>query len=108
MTQLKDSQLLVGVEPLFGNYTFSPNAKTSLKGTNGGNAAVPLPSGSFFYVHSLTPNLKLGFGSYSYFAGALENNLNWVGRYDYRRAAGRRSRFARLGSLQLRRGKSSL
>ena len=81
MTQLKDSQLLVGVEPLFGNYTFSPNAKTSLKGTNGGNAAVPLPSGSFFYVHSLTPNLKLGFGSYSYFAGALENNLNWVGRY---------------------------
>jgi long-subunit fatty acid transport protein len=32
-------------------------------------------------VHSLTPNLKLGFGSYSYFAGVLENNLNWVGRY---------------------------
>jgi len=81
MTQLQGSQLLVGVEPLFGNYTFSPNAKTSLKGTNGGNAAVPMPGGSFFYVYSLSPNLKLGFGSYSYFGAPLEYNLNWVGRY---------------------------
>ena len=81
MTQLEGSQLLVGAEPLFGNYTFSPNAKTTVKGTNGGNAAVPLPSGSFFYVHSLTPNLKLGFGSYSYFGAPLEYNLNWVGKY---------------------------
>ena len=81
MTQLKDSQLLGGIVPNFGNFTFSPNAKTTTKGTNGGNAAVPLPAGSFFYVHSLTPNLKLGFGSYSYFGAPLEYNLNWVGRY---------------------------
>ena len=81
MTQLKDSQLLTGIVPNFGNFTFSPNAKTTLKGTNGGNAAVPLPGGSFFYVHSLTPKLKLGFGSYSYFGAPLEYNLNWVGRY---------------------------
>jgi long-chain fatty acid transport protein len=81
MTQLKDSQLLVGAEPLFGNFTFSPNAKTTVKGTNGGNASVPLPSGSFFYVHNLSPNLKLGFGSYSYFGAPLEYNLNWVGKY---------------------------
>jgi long-chain fatty acid transport protein len=81
MTQLKDTQLLIGAEPLFGNFTFSPNAKTSLKGTNGGNASVPLPNGSFFYVHSLGPNLKLGYGSYAYFGAPLEYNLNWVGRY---------------------------
>jgi long-chain fatty acid transport protein len=81
MTQLKDSQLLGGIVPTFGNFTFNPNAKTTTKGTNGGNAAVPLPGGSFFYVHSLTPNLKLGFGSYSYFGAPLEYNKNWVGRY---------------------------
>ena len=81
MTQLDDSQLLVGLVPQFGNLTFSPNAKTTLKGTNGGNAAVPLPGGSFFYVHNLTPNLKLGFGSYSYFGAPIEYNLDWVGRY---------------------------
>jgi long-chain fatty acid transport protein len=81
MTQLKDSQLLIGAEPLFGNFTFSPNAKTNLKGTNGGNASVPLPNGSFFYMYSLGPNLKLGYGSYAYFGAPLEYNLNWVGRY---------------------------
>jgi len=81
MTQLEGSQLLVGAEPLFGNLTFSPNAKTTVAGTNGGNAAVPMPSGSFFYVHSLSPNLKLGFGSYSYFGAPIEYNLNWVGKY---------------------------
>jgi len=81
MTQLKDSQLLVGAEPLFGNFTFSPNAKTTVTGTNGGNASVPLPSGSFFYVHNLSPNLKLGFGSYSYFGAPIEYNLNWIGKY---------------------------
>lgn len=81
MTQLDGTQLLVGAEPLFGNLSFSPNPKTSLKGTDGGNAAVPLPSGSFFFVYSLSHDLKLGFGSYSYFGGALEYNLNWVGKY---------------------------
>jgi len=81
MTQLKDTQLLIGAEPLFGNFTFSPNAKTSLKGTNGGNASVPLPNGSFFYVYSLSSKLKLGYGSYAYFGAPLEYNLNWVGRY---------------------------
>jgi long-chain fatty acid transport protein len=81
MTQLEDTQMLVGIQPQFGNLSFSPNAKTSVKGTNGGNAAVPLPGGSFFYVHSLSPNLKLGFGSYSYFGAPIEYNLNWVGKY---------------------------
>lgn len=81
MTQLQGSQLLVGAEPLFGNLTFSPNAKTTVKGTNGGNAAVPLPGGSLFYVHSLSPDLKLGFGAYSYVGAPIEYNLNWVGRY---------------------------
>jgi long-chain fatty acid transport protein len=63
MTQLDGSQLLVGVEPLFGNLTFSPNGKTTVKGTNGGNAAVPLPSGSFFYVHSLSPTSSWGLAA---------------------------------------------
>lgn len=40
-----------------------------------------MPSGSFFYVYSLSRKLRLGLGTYSYFAGPLEYNLNWVGRY---------------------------
>ena len=81
MMQLKDSQLLAGIVPNFDNFAFSPNATTSHTAIDGGNALVPLPGGSFFYVHSLSSNLKLSFGAYSYFGAPLEYNLNWVGRY---------------------------
>jgi long-chain fatty acid transport protein len=81
MTRLNDSQFLVGIQPNYGYEVFSTNSHTTKTGTDGGNALVPLPAGSFFYVYSLTPNLKLGIGNVTYFGGALEYNLNWVGRY---------------------------
>jgi long-chain fatty acid transport protein len=81
MTRLSDSQLLVGIQPIYGYQVFSTNGHTTKTGTDGGNALVPLPQGSFFYVHSLTPSLKVGIANVVYFGGALEYNLNWVGRY---------------------------
>jgi len=81
MTRLDDSQLLVGIQPNYGHEVFSPNGHTTKAGTDGGNALVPLPTGSFFYVYSLTPKLKLGIVDVTYFGGALEYNLNSVGRY---------------------------
>jgi long-chain fatty acid transport protein len=81
MTRLNDSQLLVGVQPFYAHNVFSPNSQTTKSGTDGGNAIVPVPGGSFFYVHSLTPDLKIGIGNCTYFGGVLEYNLNWVGRY---------------------------
>ena len=81
MTRLDGSQLLVGVQPVYYYQVFSPNSHTTKTGTDGGNSFVPLPGGSFFYVYSLTPKLKLGIGDVTYFGGALEYNLNWVGRY---------------------------
>jgi long-chain fatty acid transport protein len=81
MTRLSDSQLLVGVQPIYGYEVFSTNSHTTKAGSDGGNALVPLPGGSFFYVRSLTPDLKLGIGDVTYFGGALEYNLDWVGRY---------------------------
>jgi long-chain fatty acid transport protein len=81
MTRLDHSQFLVGIQPLYGYQVFSTNSHTTKPGSDGGNALVPLPAGSFFFVYSLTPNLKLGIGDVTYFGGALEYNLNWVGRY---------------------------
>jgi long-chain fatty acid transport protein len=81
MTMLDHSQLLAGVQPIYTHLVFSPNAANTTRGTDGGNALVPLPSGSFFYVYSWSDRLKLGFGTFAYFGGALEYNLNWVGRY---------------------------
>jgi long-chain fatty acid transport protein len=81
MTRLENSQLLVGVQPYYGYQVFSTNAHTTKTGSDGGNALVPLPNGGIFYVYSLTPKLKLGIGDTTYFGGAIEYNLNWVGRY---------------------------
>ena len=81
MTRLNGSQFLVGIQPVYFYQVFSPNSHTTKAGTDGGNSFVPLPTGSLFYVYSLTPKLKLGIGDVTYFGGALEYNLNWVGRY---------------------------
>jgi long-chain fatty acid transport protein len=81
MTRLNDSQLLVGIQPIYGHIVLSPNSQTTKSGTDGGNALVPIPGASFFYVHSVTPDLKIGIGNCTYFGGVLEYNLNWVGRY---------------------------
>jgi long-chain fatty acid transport protein len=81
MTRLDHSQFLIGIQPYYGYQVFSTNNHTTRTGSDGGNALVPLPSGSFFYVYSLTPKLKLGIGDVTYFGGAIEYNLNWVGRY---------------------------
>jgi long-chain fatty acid transport protein len=81
MTMLDDSQLLAGVQPIYTHLVFAPDASTTTRGTDGGNALVPLPAGSFFFVYSFNHRLKFGFASCDYFGGALEYNLNWVGRY---------------------------
>jgi long-chain fatty acid transport protein len=81
MTLLDHSQLLAGVQPIYTHVVFSPDAATTSKGTDGGNALVPLPSGSFFLVYSLSDRWRVGFASYANFGGAIEYNLNWVGRY---------------------------
>ena len=62
MTRLNGPQFLVGIQPVYYYQVFSPNSHTTKTGTDGGNSFVPLPSGSFFYVYSLTPKLKLGIG----------------------------------------------
>lgn len=81
MTRLDETQLMVGVEPIYAHSVFTPNSQTNTGGTDGGNSIVPLPGASAFFVYNLTPDLKLGIASVTYFGGALKYNKNWVGRY---------------------------
>src|SRR5690242_874662 len=67
MTMLDHSQLLAGIQPIYGHLNFAPDNSTSTRGTDGGNALVPLPGGSFFYVYSLNSRVKFGFASCAYF-----------------------------------------
>jgi long-chain fatty acid transport protein len=81
MTRLDHSQFLFGIQPYYGYEVFSTNSHTTKPGSDGGNAPQPLPTGSFFFVYSLTPKLKLGIADVTYFGFPGEYNLNWVGRY---------------------------
>ncbi|MGH6903035.1 MAG: OmpP1/FadL family transporter, partial [Geminicoccaceae bacterium] len=82
MTSLDRSQLLVGTQLVVGDVRFDRGSDTTVAGGNGGNAAGTIPGGSLYYAHSVTPELKLGFWSGSYFGGALQYEDGWSGRYD--------------------------
>jgi len=86
MTRLDGDHLELGTQLLYSNLKFSTAAGTSpaLGGDNGGNAVGMsgwAPGGGFFYSHSISPDLKIGFAATGNFGAALNYNDNWVGRY---------------------------
>ena len=80
MTRLETSELLVGVQPLYLDVEFSPDANTTTSGKDG-DASTWLPSGGLYYVHNLMPKLKFGVSASGYFGLGLDYENNWVGRY---------------------------
>jgi long-chain fatty acid transport protein len=81
MTSLDRSQLLVGTQVAIGDVHFDRGSATTVAGGNGGNAAGTFPGGSLYYVHNVTPDFKLGGWHGSYFAGSVQYEDGWSGRY---------------------------
>jgi len=81
MSRLNRSQVQGGLQALYANLEFSPNASTIDAGSDGGNAVGWLPGGSLFVVQKLTPDWSAGFGALSYFGLSTKYDDNWVGRY---------------------------
>jgi long-chain fatty acid transport protein len=81
MSRLEKSQVLGGLQALYGDIGFSPNAATTVSGDDGGNAIGWIPGGSAFVVHKLSPDLSIGFGVLSYFGLSENYGESWVGRY---------------------------
>jgi long-chain fatty acid transport protein len=80
MTRLKGSQMTAGAQALFPEIKFNED-DSSFGGGNGGNAGYFTPAASFFYVHSLTSDFKLGVAVGSYFGLGLDYDDDWAGRY---------------------------
>jgi long-chain fatty acid transport protein len=80
MTRLGQSQLMVGIQPIYAKIKFDTDFAT-FGGDNGGNAGGLSPTGSLSYVHSLSNDLKLGFTLGSYFGLGIKFNNTWAGRY---------------------------
>ncbi len=81
MSRLEKSQVMGGLQVLYGDLEFSPNSATTVSGSDGGVAVGWFPAGSLFVVHKLNPDWSLGFGVLSYFGLSEGYDDNWVGRY---------------------------
>ncbi len=80
MTRLDRSQMEAGIMGLYVDSKF--NVKNSTFGGNdGGNAGYFSPVPTLNYVHSVSPDLKLGLGVGSYFGLGLNYSNDWAGKY---------------------------
>jgi long-chain fatty acid transport protein len=77
MTRLKNNQLVIGAQVLYGDLTYDLN-NSSLEGA--GNVVGWLPGGSAFYSHGVGDDLKLGIGLYGNFGLSLDFDDSWAGR----------------------------
>lgn len=80
MTKLERSELLLGIQPRYQNIEFSHESDTTVTGKDG-DASDWLVTGNVYYVHSLSPDLKLGIGILDYFGLDVDYDDDWVGRY---------------------------
>lgn len=81
MVRIEGRDLVLGVQAVYGDVKFSPNANTTVSGNDGGTAVGWVPGGSAFYVHSLSSDLKLGIAMAGNFGLAASWDEDWVGRY---------------------------
>jgi long-chain fatty acid transport protein len=80
MTRLDRSQMEAGIMGLYVDSQF--DVKNSSNGDNGGgNAGYFSPVPALNYVHSVSPDLKLGLGVGSYFGLGLNYSNEWAGKY---------------------------
>jgi long-chain fatty acid transport protein len=80
MTRLEQSQVMIGVQPIYSDIKFDTEQAT-FGGDNGGNAGGLTPTGSLSYVNSLSDDLKLGVTLGSYLGLGVKFNDTWAGRY---------------------------
>lgn len=81
MTRLSGSQILVGLQPLIVTNEFDTGARSTIPGTDGGNAGGFVPAGGAYGVYSILPDLKVGASLNSYVGASLNYDDDWVGRY---------------------------
>ena len=80
MTRLDRSQLQAGFMGIYPDIKFDVESST-FGGNDGGNAGYFSPVPTLYYVHSVSPDLKLGLGVGSYFGLGLSYSNEWAGKY---------------------------
>jgi len=86
MTRLDRSQMEVGIMGIYPDMQFNVKNAT-FGGNDGGNAGYLSPVPTLNYVHSVSPDFKLGIGVGSYFGLGLNYSNEWAGKYYVQRAS---------------------
>ena len=81
MARLDRSQLMVGTLLGLPTFEFANDGRSSFPGSNGGDAAIPVAGGTFFYVQTLGPDWRVGIAATAPFGLALDYHDDWAGRY---------------------------
>jgi long-chain fatty acid transport protein len=86
MTRLDRSQMEGGFLGLYVDAQF--DVENATYGDNdGGNAGYFSPAGTLYYVHNVSPDLKLGVGVGSYFGLGVSYSNEWAGKYYVQKAS---------------------
>ena len=80
MGRLEKSQVLGGLQALYGDVGFSPNASTTVAGDDGGCHWLDAQR-ERLHRPEAQPGLEIGFGVLSYFGLSENYGDTWVGRY---------------------------
>jgi long-chain fatty acid transport protein len=80
MTRLDRSQMEGGFMGLYVDAQFDVDNAT-FGGNDGGNAGYFSPAATLYYVHNVSPDLKLGLGLGTYFGLGLSYSNEWAGKY---------------------------
>lgn len=81
MTQLDRSQLLIGTLAGQPRFEFANDGRSTFPGSDGGDAAFPVLGGTFFYVHRLGEDWRVGISATAPFGLTLDYFDDWAGRY---------------------------
>ena len=87
MTRLEGTQVLAGLQALYGNMPFEVDPRTSpALGNGGGNPVGWFPGGGIFFTHRLSPDFAVGLAATGNFGLAEEYDDDWAGRYYVQKA----------------------
>ena len=84
MTNLDDSQLLVGAQLFFPTVTFRSNLNNTISGGNGEKNDILTPGGGVYYVgklNAISEKLRIGVSLASPYGGIVDYGDAWAGRY---------------------------
>lgn len=81
MTRFDQPELLAAGVGMYLKLPFQPDDDTTVEGSDG-QASELFATGSFGYIHPITPSLSVGVSAQNYFGLSLGWSAKWVGRYE--------------------------